>query len=113
MECKFCQDPALSVGDEDFEDLLEIKKDYANQSVWRLRNGMQGFTDRLVDVLSKQDNVRLLLNEPVQKLEFSKDKAEKSIKIKTKTMEKDVDIVISSVYSKSRYWEIFNNFFNC
>lgn len=86
--------------DEDLVDLLSIKKNYMNQSVWRLKNGLQEFTDRLSQVLSEQENVKLYLNEPVERITFDDEKREKSVKIKTKTIEQDFDIVISTIYSK-------------
>ena len=85
-----------------YNDLLSVKGDYRDQSVWRLKYGSEELIERLVQFLSKEDNVKLHLNEPIEKLEIDESKAHKSINLKSKKKEeKNIDIVISSVYSQN------------
>ena len=77
-----------------------MKDDFKGLSVWRLTNGLEEMVEKLVSKLSQDENVKLYLNEPIEKLEFNHEKKEKSIDIITKTKKENVDIVISSVYAK-------------
>jgi hypothetical protein len=88
--------------------LLKDRGDYKDQSVWRFKNGSEELVRRLVEKLSAENNVKLHLNEPIEKLEIDNEKFENSVKIKSKTREDTVDIVISSVYSKCK--KFFFNF---
>ncbi|CAF0738300.1 unnamed protein product [Brachionus calyciflorus] len=90
----------LNQFDERYQDLVKLKENYRGQSVWRLKDGMQTLTQRLAETLSKDDNVKLSLNDPIQSIKVDHSKKEKSIKLTSKNSEQDVDIVISSIYSK-------------
>ncbi len=59
--------------------------------------------DRLVQKLSAQSNVKMYLNEPIEKLEIDSGQFENSVRIKSKTREDTADIVISSVFSKCQF----------
>ncbi|RNA38960.1 protoporphyrinogen oxidase [Brachionus plicatilis] len=85
---------------EKYQDLLELRDEYKHQSVWRFKDGMHKLTERLADELSKYDNVKLCLNDPVQSLNVKKETKEKSMTITSKNSQQDFDLVISSVYSK-------------
>lgn len=83
-----------------YDDLSEMKEAFKGFSVWRLANGLEEMVGKIVDKLSQDKIVKMYLNEPIEKLEFNHEKKEKSIDIVTKTKKENVDIVISSVYSK-------------
>ncbi len=86
--------------DSNYEDLREMSKYALNQSVWRIKNGMQQMSDRLVQYLSQENNnVKLYLNEHVERVEFESDSGS-SVRIKTKSMEQSVDLVISNINAK-------------
>lgn len=86
--------------ENDFLDLLALRERAKNQSIWRLKNGMEEMVEKLVKNLSKDEKVRLYLNEPIESLEFDDDNAHKSVRVKSKNQDEKVDIVISSIYSK-------------
>lgn len=74
-----------------------------NQSVWRVKGGMQQMSDKLVEYLSQESNdVKLYLNEPVERLDFE---ADSSVRIKTKSLEQNVDVVISNINAKCKKHE--------
>lgn len=82
-----------------YSDLVEMKKMLTGLSVWRLKNGMNEMINKLSLKLSSDENVKIHLNEPLTSLDFVNDK---SIKLKTKTVEDDFDLVISTINSQSR-----------
>ena len=86
--------------ENDYKDLHELRERSKNLSVWRLKNGMQEMVESLVQKLKSEQNVRLHLNEPIESLNFDNEKSGKSIQIKSKSITEDVDLVISSIYSK-------------
>jgi len=64
---------------------------------------MSDLVDRLVDKLAREGDVRLLLNEPVEELRFAKShETNQQIEIKSKHSVNNVDLVVSSVYSKCK-----------
>ncbi len=87
-----------------YKDLTEMRKYFKNQSVWRVRSGMSDLVNKIVDKLTKEENVKLLLNEPVVSLRFSKsDETSHKIEIKSKNSVNNVDLIVSSVYSKCKF----------
>lgn len=90
---------------EKYQDLLELRDKYKHQSVWRFRDGMQKLTERLAEELSKCENVKLCLNDPVESIKSKND----TMSVTSKSSQQDFDIVISSVYSKRRFF--FLNFY--
>ena len=94
----------IKPSESDYQDLLPLRERAKNQSIWRLKNGMEEMVEKLVKKLSNDDKVRLYLNEPIERLEFeSENTQKKSVRIKTKTHDQKVDIVISSIYSKCKF----------
>lgn len=89
---------------------MELRDEYKHQSVWRFKDGMHKLTERLADELSKYDNVKLCLNDPVQSLNVKKETKEKSMTITSKNSQQDFDLVISSVYSKRNQFFFSINF---
>ena len=87
--------------ENDFQDLRALRDRAKNQSIWRLKNGMEEMVEKLVKKLSKDDKVHLHLNEPIQRLDFNNSSQDRSIKIKSTSIEEEVDLVISSIYSRS------------
>lgn len=57
---------------------------------------------KLADHLSSSEGVKIHLNEPLIDLDVDHSKTERSIKIKSKSIEDDFDIVISAINSKRR-----------
>lgn len=57
---------------------------------------------KLADHLSSSEGVKIHLNEPLIDLDVDQSKTERSIKIKSKSIEDDFDIVISAINSKRR-----------
>lgn len=68
---------------------------------------MQKLTERLAEDLSKYDNVKLCLNDPVQSIGTKYNNQEKSMSLTSKSSKQDFDIIISSVYSKRNIYHIF------
>lgn len=85
-----------------YEDLKEVRDEYQNMSVWRFKDGTHTLIQRLADVVSNEYNVKINLNDPIQSIKVNHDKKEKSITLVSKSGQQDADIVISSVYSKSK-----------
>lgn len=79
---------------------MELRDNYKHQSVWRFKNGMQKLTERLAEDLSKYDNVKLCLNDPVQSISTKNNTKEKSMRVTSRSSKQDFDIIISSVYSR-------------
>ena len=75
-----------------------------NQSIWRLKNGMEEMIEKLVKRLSQDKQVRLHLNEPIERIEFDNDGKERSVRVKSKSIDEKFDVVISSIYSRCIYF---------
>lgn len=86
----------LQAAENTYKDLVDLRQHFRKQSVWRVRTGMSDMVDKLAKNVTKNGDVRILLNESVESLEFSNEK----VKIKSTSCVNDVDFVISSVYSK-------------
>lgn len=83
--------------EEQFKELVEQRENFKNQSVWRVETGMSDLINKMVEKLADNE-VRLLLNEPVQSL--SQIEGTNQIEIRSKNSVENVDFVVSSVYSK-------------
>lgn len=92
-----------------YSDLVEMKKSLTGLSVWRLKNGMEEMVEKLADELSQNENVKINLNEPVVSLELDETKTERSLKLKTKSIQDDFDVVISCVNGQSKLFFILSN----
>lgn len=89
--------------EEKYKDLTELRQHFKNQSVWRVRSGMTDLVNKLVDKLDSEKNVRILLNESVENLEFNKlNKNNGQIQVKSANSVENVDLVISTVYTKCK-----------
>ena len=85
----------MTKNEEGFEDLVAMRSEFKDHSVWRLKNGMQELVTNMKKRLLKK-NVTFLMNEPVNRLKFEEDHVE----IESKSNTKKVDFVISGIYSK-------------
>jgi protoporphyrinogen oxidase len=94
----------LKPSESDFQDLVLLRDRAKNQSIWRLKNGMEEMVEKLVKKLSEDETIRLHLNEPIEKLEFERESnlTKKTVRIKSRSFDEKVDMVISSIYSKCK-----------
>jgi hypothetical protein len=74
---------------------------------------MQKLSDKLVETLKEDKNIKFYLDEPVKSLEFDKNKSEKPILIDSKTRREEVDLLISSIFSKSNLKKLKICLSNC
>jgi hypothetical protein len=65
---------------------------------------MSELINKLVQKLSQEQDVQFFLNDPVENIEFEIYPSNK-VKIKSKNMIQDVDLVISSIFSKSNIFQ--------
>lgn len=75
-----------------------MKERFTNFSVWRFKNGTQTLVDALVNTLNKYEDVKFNLNEKCLNIDLSRNLSK--INVQTDKNAYDVDLVISSVYSK-------------
>ena len=101
----------LKPSESDFQDLVSLRDRAKNQSIWRLKNGMEEMVEKLVKKLSNDATIRLHLNEPIEKLEFESESTvtKPTVRIKSRSFDERVDMVISSIYSKCKVKQ--NDFF--
>jgi len=94
----------LKPSESDFQDLVSLRDRAKNQSIWRLKNGMEEMVEKLVKKLSNDETIRLHLNEPIEKLEFESESTvtKPTVRIKSRSFDERVDMVISSIYSKCK-----------
>jgi phytoene dehydrogenase-like protein len=83
---------------DEYSDLTVLRQKYFGQSVWRLKSGIETLVDALVNSLKSNNNVKLYLNEPCEKISFDQNK---KINVKTKHSNEKLDFVISALQAKS------------
>lgn len=95
------KDAATLALENQFADLVKLREHFNPKelSVWKVDSGMSTLVDKLSERLSKDGSVRFMMKESVEKLEFQKTD-NNQIKIQSNNSVENVDLVISSIYSK-------------